>query len=239
MPTPDHNNPDSIPPDSLIDHSAAIEYWNSISPDVNGMLGGFPQISRIDLRGSANFLAKVRRLIPSLPASGSLKLGVDCGAGIGRVTEGFLSNVCDQVDVVEPVENFARVVQGGALKKEGKVGDIYITGLESWTPSKRYDLIWNQWCVGHLTDSQLVEYLSRCKGALSETGLIVLKENTSTDADGEDMFDEVDSTVTRTDQKFRSLFQEAGLSLIKTEEQVGLPKSLKLFPIRFYALRPN
>ncbi|RJE18777.1 DUF858 domain-containing protein [Aspergillus sclerotialis] len=239
MPTSEHTQPGSIPPDSLIDHSAAIQYWNSVSPDVNGMLGGFPQISRIDLRASANFLAKVRRLIPSLPESGSLKLGVDCGAGIGRVTQGFLSNVCDQVDVVEPVENFARVVQGGPLKQAGKVGDIYITGLENWVPSKRYDLIWNQWCVGHLTDSQLVEYLVRCKGALSEGGLIVLKENMSTDADKEDMYDELDNTVTRTDQKFRSLFDRAGLNLIKTEEQSGIPKTLGLFPIRFYALRPN
>lgn len=239
MPTFDHRQPDStpIPPDSLIDHSAAIQYWNSVSPDVNGMLGGYPQISRIDLRASANFLAKVRRLIPSLSASGSLKLGVDCGAGIGRVTEGFLSNVCDQVDVVEPVDHFARVVRDSPLKRDGKVGDVYITGLESWVPSKRYDLIWNQWCVGHLTDSQLVEYLVRCKGALSEGGLIVVKENVSTDT--EDMYDELDNSVTRTDQKFRSVFNEAGLNLIKTEEQSGIPKALKLFPIRFYALRPN
>lgn len=228
----------SQPPDSLIDHSASLQYWNTISPDVNGMLGGFPQISRIDLRGSASFLAKVRRLIPALPTSGPLKVGVDCGAGIGRVTDGFLSKACEQVDVVEPVDNFARVIRDGPLKKDGKVGDIYTTGLESWTPSKRYDLVWNQWCVGHLADSQLVEYLVRCKDALSECGLIVVKENVSTDADGEDIYDEVDSSVTRTDRKFRSLFKDAGLNLVKTEEQSGFPSSLKLFPVRFYALRP-
>lgn len=227
------------PADSLIDHSASIQYWNSISPDVNGMLGGFPQISRIDLRGSANFLAKVRRLVPSLPSTGPLTLGVDCGAGIGRVTEGFLAQVCEQVDVVEPVENFARVIRDGSLKKDAKVGDIYTTGLENWVPAKRYDLIWNQWCVGHLTDSQLVEYLRRCKDALSESGVVVVKENTSSDSEGDDIYDEVDSSVTRTDHKFRSLFKEAGLNLIKSEEQSGFPRNLRLFPVRFYALRPT
>lgn len=232
----DHDNDN--PPDSLIDHSVSLQYWNSISPDVNGMLGGFPQISRIDLRGSANFLAKVRRLIPALSAAGPLKLGVDCGAGIGRVTDGFLSNACEVVDVVEPVDNFARVIRDGPLKEHGKVADIYTTGLESWMPAKRYDLFWNQWCLGHLTDAQLVDYLSRCKDALADGGLIVVKENISTDADGEDIYDEVDSSVTRTDRKYRALFKDAGLALVKTEEQSGFPSSLKLFPVRFYALRP-
>lgn len=226
------------PPDALINPATSIQYWNSISPDVNGMLGGFPQISRIDLRGSSNFLAKVRRLVPSLPSTGPLNLGVDCGAGIGRVTEGFLSQACETVDVVEPVENFARVIRDSSLRIDGKVGDVFVTGLENWTPAKRYDLIWNQWCVGHLTDSQLVEYLIRCKGGVSEAGVIVVKENISTSDDGEDIYDEVDSSVTRTDHKFRALFKEAGLNLIKTEEQSGFPKSLRLFPVRFYALRP-
>lgn len=227
------------PPDSHINHAASISYWNSVTPDINGMLGGFPQISRIDLRGSATFFAKLRRLIPSLPDSGPVARGVDCGAGIGRVTNGFLSEACQVVDVVEPVEGFARVIREGELKASGKVGEVNVVGLESWMPmAKRYNLIWNQWCLGHLTDDQLVKYLGRCKGAVVDDGVIVVKENISTSPDGEDIYDELDSSVTRTDQKFRALFRQAGLSLVKTEEQLGLPKSLKLFPIRFYALRP-
>lgn len=59
----------------------------------------------------------------------------------------------------------------------------------------KYDLIWNQWCLGHLTDAQLMEYLKKCKGVLKEGGWIVVKENMSTS--GEDIFDDVDSSVTR------------------------------------------
>lgn len=42
-----------------------LKYWESIAADDNGMLGGIPSvagfsnISRIDLQGSRNFLAKL------------------------------------------------------------------------------------------------------------------------------------------------------------------------------------
>ena len=232
-------------PDSHINHASSIQYWSSISPDVNGMLGGYPQISRIDLRSSANFLAKLRRLVPSMPQSGAmLPRGVDCGAGIGRVTEGFLSRVCAVVDVVEPVENFARVIrENPALHTtndddKGRVGDIFVTGLENWLPATSYDLIWNQWCLGHLTDAQVVDYLVRCRESLTDSGVIVVKEKLSTNMEGDDIYDEVDSSVTRTDDKFRALFDQAGLHLIRSENQSGFPKELGLLPIRFYALRP-
>lgn len=59
----------------------------------------------------------------------------------------------------------------------------------------------------------------------------------STDVEGKDIFDEQDSSVTRTDANWRKIFNEAGLLLLKTELQTGFPKNL--FPVRFYALRPG
>jgi len=44
---------------------------------------------------------------------------------------------------------------------------------------------------------QLLEYLRRVGGALSEGGWAVVKENMSTDPDGLDIFDEKDHSVTR------------------------------------------
>ena len=61
--------------------------------------------------------------------------------------------------------------------------------------SMKYDLIWNQWCLGHLTDAQLVEYLKKCGKAVRPGGWIIVKENISTME--EDQFDETDSSVTR------------------------------------------
>ena len=203
---------------------------------VDGMLGGYPQISRVDLRGSANFLAKLRREQPSLSAKGTLQRGVDCGAGIGRISAGFLSTVCEVIDVVEPVEKFAQEAKGQKMVGNGSVGNVYVSGLEDWFPEARYDIIWNQWCLGHLTDKQLVAYLGRCKRALTTNGWVIVKENMGTNANQEDMFDQQDSSVTRTDQKFRQLFKEADMRLVKTELQRGFPKGL--YPVRFYALKP-
>jgi protein N-terminal methyltransferase len=49
--------------------------------------------------------------------------------------------------------------------------------------------------VGHLKDHELVEYLKRCAKGIREGGVIVVKENISNCPD--DVYDEVDSSVTR------------------------------------------
>lgn len=45
--------------DQVTQTSDAIEYWKGIEANVNGMLGGMPSLSRIDLRGSKTFLARL------------------------------------------------------------------------------------------------------------------------------------------------------------------------------------
>ena len=122
------------------------------------------------------------------------------------------------------------------MNGKGVVGNVSVSGLEDWRPEERYELIWNQWCVGYLKDEQLVDYLRRCKEVLTADGWIVLKENISTNADKEDIYDEMDSSVTRTNEKFQQLFKEADVRLVKTEIQKGFPKGL--YPVRLYALRP-
>lgn len=232
----------SAPADSKIDHAASIRYWSSLpstTSNMLGMLGTYPWYTRIELQGSKNFLNKVRRLLPALQSEGKFNLGVDCGAGVGRVTEGFLRHVCTVVDAVEPVQKFTQVLQEGQLKKDGVIGDIYTLGLEDWYPEKKYDLIWTQWCVGHLTDAQLVQYVSRCRNSLTENGIIVIKENLSTHPGNQDMYDDEDSSVTRTDAKFKQIFEEAGMEVIKSEIQTGFPKQFKLLPVKSYALRPK
>ena len=112
---------------------------------------------------------------------------------IGRITKGLLLEVAHHVDVIEPVPKFTAL-----LKDTPGVRTIFNIGLDDWRPTEglQYDLIWTQWCVGHLTDDQLVAYLQRCQEALNpDGGVIVIKENLSiTDCDD---FDEVDRSVTR------------------------------------------
>ena len=39
----------------------------------------------------------------------------------------------------------------------------------------RYDLIWIQWCIGCLTDDDLVLFMEQCKAGLAAGGVIVIK----------------------------------------------------------------
>lgn len=185
---------------------------------------------------------------------------------IGRITRGLLLDVAKRIDVVEPISKFTEALHGIP-----GVRDIENVGLEKWhpKPGRRYDLVWVQWCVGHLTDNQLVQLLVRCRDALNPRGLVVIKENLSTT--GADVFDEEDSSVTRSerepghrvtptrrtqadeplknkkqkpfrhDNTFRDIFQKAGFQIKKTELQRGFPSNseMTLLPVRMYALQPK
>lgn len=168
------------------------------------------------------------------------------------MTEGLLlDGIAEQVDVIEPIAKFTT-----GLQSTPGVRQIFNMGLEDWQPSEgiRYDLIWIQWCVGHLTDKQLVQFLERCKTALAPNGVVVVKENNSTS--GEDDFDDVDSSVTRCvfpllssgvlpnqyprdDGSLRRIFAESGLRLVQVEPQRGLNiAGARLLPVHMYALKP-
>lgn len=139
------------------------------------------------------------------------------------------------MDLVEPVVPFVEQahVELDALKKEGKIGEIFAIGMQDWNPEEgKYWLIWCQWCVGHLPDEELIQFFHRCKKGLQKNGTIVVKENNTV---GDDDFDPVDSSVTRSNEKFMQLFKEAGLKVIATERQRGLPDGL--YPVQMYALK--
>ena len=65
-----------------------------------------------------------------------------------------------------------------------------------------YDVIWCQWCLGHLNGADLVAFLKRCHCSLNEhpKSLIMVKENICSDyEDGSPqiVFDDEDSSLTR------------------------------------------
>lgn len=149
----------------------------------------------------------------------------------------------------------------------GKIGSVLVCGLEDWDPTaetatgdekeqqdgraRTYDLIWAQWCLGHLTDAQLISFLQRCAGALtpphqsteseseSAGGFILIKENLSTSPSGADIYDSLDSSVTRTEAKWEAVFARAGLRIERKERQTGFPRGLGLMPVMMWAVRPR
>ena len=252
-PTPDPSSTTTptIPsqPDSQISHTDQLDYWTSQPADINGMLGhhkGLPQVSRVDLRGSKSFVLKIQRLSNPSKSTTSptpkLNLIADVGAGIGRITKNLLLNLSHKVDIVEPVPKFTEALLPSNFtpsETQGSVAQIYNIGLESWIPEshKRYDVIWIQWCLGHLTDKQVTATLQRLRPNLADKGWIFIKENVSTDPHGEDIFDDEDSSVTRSEDKLKMLFKEAGYAILRHEVQTGFPRGW--YPVKMYALRPK
>lgn len=224
--------------DEQIDYDAAVEYWTNTPATVDGVLGGFGEttcVPKTDIIGSLTFLRKLRTRWGN--DEGKPKYSIEMGAGIGRVTRDLLHKVCDKMDVLEPVDPFVAQlrVELAELIDAGRVVDIYHMGMQDWRAEEgRYSLIWCQWCVGHLTDEDMLKWLDQCKRALQDKGMLVIKEN---NAPTEDVFDEEDSSKTRSDQSFRRIFAQAGWKLLATDLQKGMPR--ELYPIRMYALKPE
>ncbi|UZJ56579.1 hypothetical protein CBS101457_005899 [Exobasidium rhododendri] len=119
----------------------------------------------------------------------------------------------------------------------------------------KYDVIWCQWCLQHLSDKDLVSFLKKSKACLVEadstistksqkkgavldgSGIIVVKENVLRDeSDGTEKvwYDDEDHSITRTSNAYERVFAEAGLLVVKTQLQLGLPA--ELFPVRIWCL---
>ena len=115
--------------------------------------------------------------------------------------------------------------------------------------NSKFDLIWCQWSLGHLSDPDLVLFLVRAKHALrDQESVIVVKENVCGEIEGLThkyaVFDDQDSSLTRwvmvaivlggtlvdtlesSDRGFKELFGEAGLSLCLEKTQEGFPEGL-------------
>jgi protein N-terminal methyltransferase len=166
---------------------------------VQGVLGGFESISPIDCSTSISFMKDyIKGSGSDYPVANQIQneRACDCGAGIGRVSAGFLLQLFDQVDLVEPNQAFLDEAKKHIANSETRVGKYIAKGLQEFNPEEgRYDLIWCQWVLGHLKDDDLVDFFKRCKLALaSRGGLLGVKENVT--KSGIDL-DEVDSSVTR------------------------------------------
>ncbi|KZT70162.1 DUF858-domain-containing protein [Daedalea quercina L-15889] len=102
-----------------------------------------------------------------------------------------------------------------------------------------FDVIWCQWCLGTLSDSDLVAFLRRSRSSLRDPNrsLIFVKENCCSDEDGQPrcVFDETDSSITRSDLAWKRAFKDAGLTLVHQQLQRGFPEGL--YAVNMYALR--
>lgn len=214
-----------------IDYEKSLQYWADIPPTVDGVLGGFGFISNIDIEGSELFLKSLLACETPPPTNTAL----DCGAGIGRITKLLLLPHFLKVDVVEPDEKFLNSIKEFVGEHQAKLGTLYKVGLQEFIPNKKYDVIWNQWVLGYLTDEDLVSYLIRCRDALTDNGVIVIKENVT--SSGKIERDNTDSSVTRPFKHYIRIFKKCNLKRIKQCKQANFPNGI--YPVYMFALVPN
>lgn len=150
---------------------------------------------------------------------------LDCGAGIGRITKRLLLPNFSHVDMVELNQDFLDEARHYLADNASRVERYICSGLQNFTPDeRRYDVIWCQWVLGHLTDEDLIGFFRRCQHGLSEQGVIIVKENTT--AVGTTDFDTTDSSIIRSKNAMEEIFKKAGLRILKEEKQKRFPKEI-------------
>lgn len=219
-------------------YAKGIQYWENIDASLDGMLGGYSRVSSADLRGSRKFLNRfIKPLSACKGESREKRRGIDCGCGIGRITKNLLLDYMDIVDLVDCNQAFLDEAKNqlGPQLFESRIGQCFCTPLHEFFPSEgvKYDLVWIQWVTGYLVDGHFIDLLKRFKRALAPNGLIIIKDNHSSDDQIEE--DLRDSSVIRPRWLLKEIFKKSGLSLVAEPLQTGLPK--ELYPVRMFALR--
>mmetsp|Transcript_1172 Transcript_1172/g.3390 ORF Transcript_1172/g.3390 Transcript_1172/m.3390 type:complete len:238 (+) Transcript_1172:68-781(+) len=210
-------------------YAKATEYWDAREADLNGILGGFPETDKPDVRDSERFFDALRQASPPLQFGTAL----DAGAGIGRLAESLLLPRFSHIDLVEPCERFLETARKRLA--DPRAERFVCSSLQSFEPeAQRYDCIWNQGVLLYLPDDDLLKWLHGCRRALTSSGVVCVKENIV--LEGNWLVDWEDNSVARTDAQYKEIFTRAGLRLIHEAKQTNWPKGL--LPVKMYALRP-
>ena len=147
------------------------------------------------------------------------------------------------VDLVEQDAHFAErartycsEVDEGQTDLSQRLGEIYNMGLQQFTPVKqKYDLIWSQWVLGHLTDADLLSFFKRIRSGLTAKGFFVIKDNVTPTK--EIVKDETDSSVMRPLEAYETVLKKAGFRIVKTIREQSFP--IALYPVYMIASRPQ
>jgi protein N-terminal methyltransferase len=137
-----------------------------------------------------------------------------------------LIKLFDKVDLLEPTTNLIKQAKDALEPNyKEKIGHYYQTSMIEFIFEEKYDLIWFQWVVGHLTDRDFIDLMKKCALSLTDIGVIVLKENFAS-AGYSFYLDKEDHTVMRSKDYFLQLFDKAGLEVITIEKFENFPKDL-------------
>ena len=205
--------------------------WHTHSHDDHLLhTGGYGKVTPEDIRDSNMFLDELSKLRPEM----KFEKAADGGAGIGRVTKLLLLPRFAQVDMVESSPRLLNA-SPGYIGEDASRTKLVMTGLQNFQPEPgTYDVIWIQWVIGHLHDLDYIEFFKRMAKSLKPGGVIILKDNCS--SDWTFIVDKEDSSVARHRDYHKLLFDLSGLDLILEKVQTDFPA--ELLPVHMFALAP-
>mmetsp|Transcript_19088 Transcript_19088/g.44618 ORF Transcript_19088/g.44618 Transcript_19088/m.44618 type:complete len:304 (-) Transcript_19088:81-992(-) len=225
-------------------HSRNVTFWREEASDVRGMTGG--GVSDKDLPFSQKAM---KALAKRYRNSSRFAVALECGAGIGRVTNGVLREHCDHIHLVELVQKHVTE----ARRRVGQRSDhctfsFHNSSMQKFRITPRtFDLIWCQWLLMYLTDEDGLDLLTRARKGLKPDGILVVKENQSTinmgtyfdDADGELVgrggLSGPPVSCVRTPLHHHNLFERAGLRIVEERVQNLGSDNMKM---GFFVLMP-
>lgn len=220
-------------------YQRCVAHWSAMEDkDHDGVLGGYGAIDAEDAAGSLKFIDEC---VPG-GASRSWRRALDCGAGVGRVTRDVLLHLAENVHLVEVSASLLdQAREQPALQTHaGRLEFTQVSLREFAPPPGAYDLVWAQWVLGHLTDHDVVQLLTRCTAALRPGGAVCVKDNTCTPSHCERgrkyHIDRQNAGVVRTHVHLRSLFRMAGLKLVRASGRCDFPDDI--WDVRMYWLVP-
>lgn len=217
-------------------YTKALAYWDdqvTCPADHDGILGGFGHVNEMDIEGSKHFL----RHLKMKNHQRTFSQAIDMGAGIGRVAKQVLMSICTDVDLLEPSPRLLQASR--TYVGNSHTGTFYGLGLhqiDQLPKERKYDLIWCQWVLVHLTDVDMIAFLLHCKNLISSTGLLIVKENLVAKEDVFDI-DHLDSSISRSALYYESLFMQGGWTILYDKDCPEFPT--ELYPVHFYALTPT
>jgi protein N-terminal methyltransferase len=193
------------------------DYWANSETSIKGVLGGNEQVHSIDVKTSCE-------LIEGLIGTKKLTAGrvIDCGAGIGRVTSDVLVNYFSECDLMEQDIKYVEFAKE-KFNKQTKVKSIFLSSFQDFEFESKYDCIWIQWCLENLDDFDLINFIKKCCDALSNDGLVIIKENIV--AKGY-VFSNSDYSKQRSDKIFKEIFTQCGLKIFKHFHHPNWPSDL-------------
>ena len=96
-------------------------------------------------------------------------------------------------------------------------------------------MIWIQWVVGHLHDADFITFFRNCINGLKPNGFVVLKDNCCDDWTF--VVDKNDSSISRSPEYLKVLFDLAGCKILLVSQQTDFPPELS--SVYMFALVPN